>query len=169
MTFESRLYTKGKVNFPLIRKLTILSIVIYSILVFLSYKNHGLDLFMVSKHIITYSLCLILLLITKPKNDYQKAIALVDLDDVKFSISYGNPEDEAAYVPSTANVSIFYKNIDAMKYDKFSQELFIREVSAETKEEAFTIIYIPEQENSILTPCIMSHVNAIKELSQKSN
>lgn len=157
LQFVSKLYTKGKASLPIVRKITYLLIALYSLMVLSTYLLNGFSLTFALKHIITYLLCFFVLQLTKPINGYQSAIAVVDIDDCKFSVKYGNPDDEAAYIPATANVKIYFRNIVDIKYDRFSQELFIKECLKENNEEAFTIIYIPEEESKILMAHILSH------------
>lgn len=159
LQFVSKLYTKGKASLPIVRKITFLLVALYSLTVLATYLLNGFSLAFVLKHIITYLLCFFVLQLTKPINGYQSAIAVVDIDESKFSVKYGNPDDEAAYIPATANVKIYFRNIVDIKYDRFSQELFIKECSRETNEEAFTIIYIPEEESKILMTHILSRCN----------
>lgn len=152
--FESKIYTKSKVTFPFYRKLTYTLIVIYTILILITSFKDGFSLLYTLKHIATYLLCYIAILYTNPKNGYQIAIARIYFDDNKFTATYGNQNDEAAYIPSTANVSIFYNNIIEFKYDNLLEELFIKELNEKNKDEAFSIIYIPEKESNLL----MNHI-----------
>lgn len=157
LQFVSKLYTKGKTSFPTLRKFTVILICVYSVLVLTTYFMQGFSTIYILKHLITYLLCFFVMYITKPKNDYQNAIANVTFFPDNFSVNYGNPDDEAAYIPKTANVRIFYRNIVTFKYDALSQELFIKECSTDTNEEAFTIIYIPEEESKIFISYIQSN------------
>lgn len=172
--FVSKLYTKSKITFPFYRKLTYVLIVIYTILVALTFVKDGFSSDYLLKHIITYILCYVAILNTNPQNGYQIAIARIFFDDNKFTVKYGNQKDEAAYIPSTANVSIYYDNIVEFKYDNLLQELFIREVNEKSKEESFTIIYIPEEEsdflmNHILEKCSYEEDEDISYITFKNN
>lgn len=162
--FVSKIYTKGKVSFPLYRNISIFFLVIYTLLLLITFSIDGLNYNCLWKHILTYVFCIIVLLETKPRNDYQNVLAKVTFGHNGFSIKYNNANDCSRCIPKKSNVTILYKNILEIKYDNLLQELFIQEGSDNSKIEAFFTIYVPEDESKVL----ISKLNQMIEQNESS-
>ena len=162
--FVSKIYTKGKVSFPLYRNISIFFLVVYTLLLLVTFSIDGFNYNCLWKHILTYTFCIIVLLETKPRNDYESVLAKVVFGCNGFSVKYSNSNDCSRYIPKKTNVTILYKDIQEVKYDSLLQELFIQEGSDNSKIEAFFTIYVPEDESKIL----ISKLNQMIKLNKSS-
>lgn len=162
--FISKIYTKGKITFPFYRKISVLFLIIYTLLLLATFSIDGFDYTYLWKHVVTYTFCIIVLVKTNPINDYQNALAKITFEENGFSVSYTNSNEDYVQIPKKANMTILYKNIQDVKYDNLLQELFIQEGYDNTNIEAFFTIYIPECESKILISKITEKINIDKKI-----
>lgn len=148
--FVSKIYAKGKATFPFCRKISIVFLVIYTLLLLITFSVDGFNHHYLLKHVLTYVFCIIVLIETKPRNDYQNVLAKVTFGRNDFSVQYDNSNDCSIYIPKKSNTTILYKNIQDVKYDNLLQELFVQEGSDTSTIEAFFTMYVPEDESKIL-------------------